>query len=125
MLCLMVKMDLVPGGGFAALMAEEGGAFQLHVEGCFLDVVPCGRVVFIPVLKEGWQPCDARLAMPSIVTMEDAGAETPDKPPKALCVGKSGRKSRCRLHGRVLRTNWALAKPGRFSQRNSFDLTVF
>ena len=57
-------------------MSEEGGEFQSHVEGCFLNIVAMERIVFTTVLKAGWQPCEAWLAMTSIVTMEDPGAQT-------------------------------------------------
>lgn len=57
-------------------MSEGGGAFQPHVEGCFLDVVPGARIVFTTVLKEGWQPCEAWLAMTGVVTMQDEGGHT-------------------------------------------------
>ncbi len=76
MVCRVVRMDLRPGGGFETLMRESDGEFQPHVEGCFLDVVAGERIVFTTVLKEGWQPCEAWLAMTGIVTMEDEGAHT-------------------------------------------------
>lgn len=38
--CKVVKMDMRPGGGFETLMSENGEAFQPHVEGCFLEIVP-------------------------------------------------------------------------------------
>lgn len=59
MVCRVVQTDLRPGGGFETLMREEGGAFQPHVQGCFLDIVPMERIVFTTVLKAGWQPCEA------------------------------------------------------------------
>ena len=74
--CRVVQMDLRPGGGFETLMREDGGDFQPHLEGCFLDIEPAARIVFTTVLKAGWQPCEAWLAMTAIVTMEDAGADT-------------------------------------------------
>lgn len=76
MVCRVVLMDLRPGGGFETLMREGDGDFQPHVEGCFLEVVEGERIVFTTVLKAGWQPCEAWLAMTGIVTMEDAGADT-------------------------------------------------
>ncbi len=74
--CKVVTMDLRPGGGFETLMREDGGEFQPHVMGCFLEIVPQQRIVFTTVLKQGWQPCEAWLAMTSIVTMEDMGPHT-------------------------------------------------
>lgn len=91
MVCRVVRMDLRPGGGFETLMAEDGGAFQPHLEGCFLDVVACARIVFTTVLKEGWQPCEAWLAMTGIVTMEDEGAQT-RYVARALHIGEGDRR---------------------------------
>src|SRR5690606_18544211 len=34
--CKVLKLNLRPGGGFETHMREDGGAFQPHVEGCFL-----------------------------------------------------------------------------------------
>ena len=76
MICRVVRMDLVPGGGFETLMREGDGEFQPHLDACFLDVVPMQRIVFTTVLREGWQPCEAWLAMTGIMTMEDAAAQT-------------------------------------------------
>jgi uncharacterized protein YndB with AHSA1/START domain len=75
-ICRVVKMDLQPGGGFETLMAEPGKEFQPHLDACFLDVVPMERIVFTTVLREGWQPCEAWLAMTGIMTMQDEGAHT-------------------------------------------------
>ncbi len=74
--CKVVKMDMMPGGGFETLMSEDGKDFQPHVEGCFLDIVPQERIVFTTVLTEGWKPHDPWLAMTAIITMEDAGGST-------------------------------------------------
>ena len=74
--CRVVMMEMRPGGGFETLMSEDGGEFQPHVEGCFLDIVPQERIVFTTVLKQGWQPCEPWLAMTSIVTMENEGLYT-------------------------------------------------
>jgi uncharacterized protein YndB with AHSA1/START domain len=74
--CRVVLMDLRAGGGFETQMSEDGGEFQAHVEGCFLDILPHERIVFTTVLKEGWQPNEPWLAMTSIVTMEDEGQDT-------------------------------------------------
>ena len=64
------------GGGFETLMSENGGAYQPHVEGCFLDIVPQQRIVFTTLLKQGWQPIEPWLAMTSIITMEDEAGGT-------------------------------------------------
>ena len=57
-------------------MSENGGAYQPHVEGCFLDIVPQQRIVFTTLLKQGWQPIEPWLAMTSIITMEDEAGGT-------------------------------------------------
>jgi uncharacterized protein YndB with AHSA1/START domain len=74
--CKVIKMDMKPGGGFETLMSENGGEFQPHVEGCFLEIVPEKRLVFTTVLTEGWKPFDPWLALTAIITMEDAGTAT-------------------------------------------------
>lgn len=74
--CKVVKMDLTPGGGFETRMSEGGGAFQPHVEGCFLDIAAQERIIFTTVLKEGWQPNEPWLALTSIITLQDEAGGT-------------------------------------------------
>lgn len=74
--CKVVKLDLCPGGGFETLMREGDGAFQPHVEGCFVDVVPEARLAFTTMLTEGWRPAEPWLAMTAIMTFEAEGAGT-------------------------------------------------
>jgi len=74
--CEVVKLDLRPGGGFETRMREGGGAFQPHVEGCFLDVVPERRLVFTTVLAEGWKPIEPWLALTAIITFDAEGQGT-------------------------------------------------
>jgi len=73
--CQVVKLDLRPGGGFETRMREGDGAFQLHVDGCFLEAIPETRLVFTTVLTEGWQPAEPWLAMTAILTFtaQDGG----------------------------------------------------
>ena len=66
--CKVVKLDLWPGGGFETLMREGDAAFQPHVEGCFLEVVPESRLVFTTVMSEGWRPAEPWLALTAIIT---------------------------------------------------------
>lgn len=68
--CQVVKLDLHPGGGFETRMREGGGAFQPHVDGCFLEIVPEARLVFTTVLTEGWRPAEPWLALTAIMTFE-------------------------------------------------------
>jgi len=74
--CEVVKLDLRPGGGFETRMREGGGAFQPHVEGCFLDIVPERRLVFTTVLAEGWKPIEPWLALTAIITFDPEGQGT-------------------------------------------------
>src|SRR5690606_18949509 len=74
--CKVVKLDLRPGGGFETLMREGGGAFQPHVEACFLDIVPAQRMVWTTTLAEGWQPIEPWLALTAIITLEAEGNAT-------------------------------------------------
>ena len=74
--CKVVRMDMMPGGGFETLMSENDEDFQPHVGACFLEIIPEERIVFTTVLTEGWKPIDPWLAMTAIITMEDAGRAT-------------------------------------------------
>lgn len=74
--CKVVKLDLRPGGGFETLMREGDGAFQPHVEGCFLDIVPQERLIFTTSLTEGWRPFEPWLALTAIMTMTAEGTGT-------------------------------------------------
>jgi uncharacterized protein YndB with AHSA1/START domain len=74
--CKVVTMDMRAGGGFETLMSENGGEFQPHVEGCFLEIVLREKIVFTTVLGEGWLPLEPWLAITAIITMEDEGAGT-------------------------------------------------
>lgn len=74
--CKVVKLDMHPGGGFETLMREGDGAFQPHVEGCFLEIVPQSRLVFTTVLSEGWKPIEPWLALTAIITFEAEGSGT-------------------------------------------------
>jgi uncharacterized protein YndB with AHSA1/START domain len=74
--CQVVKLDIRPGGGFETRMREGGGAFEPHVEGCFLEIVPQARLVFTTVLTEGWKPAEPWLALTAIITFEPEGDGT-------------------------------------------------
>ncbi len=74
--CKVVKLDLRPGGGFETLMREGDGAFQPHVEACFLDIVPAQRMVWTTTLAEGWQPIEPWLALTAIITLKAEGNAT-------------------------------------------------
>ena len=74
--CKVIKLDLRPGGAFETRMREGGGAFQPHVEGCFLEVVPEARLIFTTVLTAGWQPAEPWLALTAIITFAAEGTGT-------------------------------------------------
>lgn len=74
--CRVVKLDMTPGGAFETLMSEDGGTFQPHVAGCFLDVVAQEKVVFTTALVEGWVPAESFLTITAIITMADEDGGT-------------------------------------------------
>lgn len=74
--CKVIKLDLRPGRGFETRMRENGGEFQPHVEGCFLDIAPEQRLVWTTTLAEGWQPIEPWLALTAIITLEAEGSGT-------------------------------------------------
>jgi uncharacterized protein YndB with AHSA1/START domain len=74
--CKVVKLDLRAGGGFETRMREDGGAFQPHVEGCFVEIVPEARLVFTTVLTEGWKPAEPWLALTAIITFDAEASGT-------------------------------------------------
>lgn len=74
--CQVIKLDMRPGGGFVTRMREGEGAFQPHVDGCFLEIVHEARLVFTTVLTEGWQPAEPWLALTAIITFDAEGSGT-------------------------------------------------
>jgi len=74
--CKVVQLDLRPGGGFETLMRERDGAFQPHVSGCFLEVIPERRLVFTTCLGADWQPLEPWLALTTILDFNAEGAGT-------------------------------------------------
>ena len=74
--CKVITLDLRPGGGFKTLMREGSGAFQPHVSGCFLEIVPEARLAFTTVLGAGWKPIEPWLAVTAIMSFEPVGKGT-------------------------------------------------
>jgi uncharacterized protein YndB with AHSA1/START domain len=74
--CQVVKLDLLPGGGFQTRMREGDGAFQPHVDACFLEVVTQQRLVWTTQLTEGWQPAEPWLALTAIISFEPSDGGT-------------------------------------------------
>jgi uncharacterized protein YndB with AHSA1/START domain len=74
--CKVVKLDLLPGGGFETQMREGGGEFRPHVEGCFLDVIREELLVWTTTLAEGWQPVEPCLALTAFISFKAEGQGT-------------------------------------------------
>jgi uncharacterized protein YndB with AHSA1/START domain len=63
-------MELRPGGGLVTEISESGGAFQPHMNACFLDVVEGERIVFTDTLTGGWRPAEQPF-MSAIISFAD------------------------------------------------------
>lgn len=68
--CKVVAMELRPGGAFVTEMNENGGAFQPHLNACFLDVIEEERIVFTDALTAGWRPAEHPFCT-AVITMVD------------------------------------------------------
>ncbi|WP_309646424.1 SRPBCC family protein [Phenylobacterium sp.] len=69
--CRVAAMDLKPGGAFVTEMSQDGGPFEPHVAGCYLELVENERLVFTTALLAGWRPADAPfLTLTTIVTFK-------------------------------------------------------
>jgi uncharacterized protein YndB with AHSA1/START domain len=68
--CKVLHMDLSPGGAFVTLMSEGGGAFQPHLNACFLAVDERERIVFTNALTGGWRPAEQPF-MTAIIRLSD------------------------------------------------------
>ena len=68
--CKVLHMDLSPGGAFVTLMSEGGGAFQPHLNACFLAVDEGERIVFTNALTGGWRPAEQPF-MTAIIRLHD------------------------------------------------------
>jgi uncharacterized protein YndB with AHSA1/START domain len=56
--------------GIVTEISEDGGAFQPHIDGCFLAVDDLERIVYTNALVGGWRPAEHPL-MTAIITMRD------------------------------------------------------
>lgn len=74
--CKVIKMDLKVGGGFETEVSKDGGIYQPHLKGCFLEVVPQERIVFTTALIEDLQPAESSLAITVIITMQGTSSGT-------------------------------------------------
>lgn len=68
--CRVVEMDLRPGGSFETRISENGGDFQPHLSGCFLDIIEGERIVFTNALTGGWRPAEQAF-MTAVITLHD------------------------------------------------------
>lgn len=68
--CKVVEMELRPGGAFATQISENGGAFQPHLDACFLAVEEGQKIVFTNALTGGWRPAEQAF-MTAIITLAD------------------------------------------------------
>lgn len=68
------RLDLRPGGGFWTTMrSPEGQDFPMA--GCYLEVVPCERLVWTDALLPGYRPAEKPF-ITAIITLEPAGKGT-------------------------------------------------
>jgi uncharacterized protein YndB with AHSA1/START domain len=67
--------DLRPGGAFHTFMSGPDGGTSDN-PGCFLEVVPLGRIVMTSCLSAGWRPHAAWMPMTAIITMADEAGGT-------------------------------------------------
>jgi uncharacterized protein YndB with AHSA1/START domain len=68
--CKVVAMELRPGGALITEISEVGGAFQPHMNACFLDVAEGERIVFTDTLTGGWRPAEHPF-MSAIISFAD------------------------------------------------------
>ncbi len=68
--CKVVAMELRPGGAFTTQMSENGGAFEPHLNACFLAVEEGEKIVFTNALTGGWRPAEQPF-MTAIITLRD------------------------------------------------------
>jgi uncharacterized protein YndB with AHSA1/START domain len=68
--CEVVALDLRPGGAFETRISEDGGEYQPHLSGCFLEIVEGERIVFTNALLGGWRPAENPF-ITAIITLED------------------------------------------------------
>lgn len=74
LITLECEMDLEPGGAFRTVMQAPDGT-RYPVEGCFLEIVPCSRLVFTDALDAGFRPAREPF-FTAVITLEDLGGRT-------------------------------------------------
>ncbi len=71
-----VELDLRPGGICRTVMCSPEGQEFPNV-GCYLEIVPCERLIFTSALLPGFRPsADPGLPFTAIVMMEKTGSGT-------------------------------------------------
>lgn len=68
--CKVAEMELRPGGAFKTRISENGGAFQPHLDACFLAVEEGRKIVFTNALTGGWRPAEQPF-MTAVITLTD------------------------------------------------------
>ncbi|CAN7209342.1 SRPBCC family protein [Rhizobium sp. LjRoot98] len=68
--CKVAEMELRPGGTFKTRISENGGAFQPHLDACFLAVEEGRKIVFTNALTGGWRPAEQPF-MTAVITLTD------------------------------------------------------
>jgi uncharacterized protein YndB with AHSA1/START domain len=71
------EIDLRPGGIFRTVMQGPEGGAKVDNVGCYLDVVPCERLVWTDTLLPGWRPADGtRFGMTVVLELIAMGSST-------------------------------------------------
>ena len=68
--CKVLHLELSPGGAFVTQISENGGAFTLHMNACFLAADERERIVFTNSLVGGWRPAEQSF-MTAIIMLRD------------------------------------------------------
>lgn len=69
--CLVIEMDLRPGGLFSTELSGDGIEFAPHITGCFLAVDELERIVFTTALAGAWRPVETAFAITAVIEMTD------------------------------------------------------
>lgn len=71
------EIDLQPGGIFRTVMQGSDGGAEINNVACYLDVVPCERLIWTDTLLPGWRPAaGARFSMTAVIALEALGQMT-------------------------------------------------
>ena len=73
--CRVAEMVVAPGGALRTEMSDDGGPFVPHLDACYLDVVPCQRLVFTNALTKGFRPA-AEPFITAVISLSDVEGGT-------------------------------------------------